>query len=91
MALTIDRTPVFVSTMPANVSDGVISQNGRTVIVRTDDDVQFFRTPTWNRYAVFDVPSLKNPESVTIEPGQTTFLFGSEGKNSPVYRYPVPS
>jgi len=83
-------TPTSVS-MPANVSDGVISQNGRTVIVRTDDDVQFFRTPTWNRYAVFDVPSLKNPESVTIEPGQTTFLFGSEGKNSPVYRYPVPS
>jgi hypothetical protein len=83
-------TPTSVS-MPANVSDGVISRDGRTVIVRTDDDVQFFRTPTWNRYAVFDVPNLKNPESVTIEPGQTTFLFGSEGKNSPVYRYPVPS
>jgi hypothetical protein len=83
-------TPTSVS-MPANVSDGVISRNGRTVIVRTDDDIQFFRTPTWNRYAVFDVPALKNPESVTIEPGQTTFLFGSEGKNSPVYRYPIPS
>ena len=83
-------TPTSVS-MPANVSDGVISRNGRTVIVRTDDDIQFFRTPTWNRIAVFDVPDLKNPESVTIEPGQTTFLFGSEGKNSPVYRYPVPS
>jgi len=83
-------TPTSVS-MPPHVSDGVISRNGRTVIVRTDDDVQFFRTPTWNRIAVFDVPELKNPESVTIEPGQTTFLFGSEGKNSPVYRYPIPS
>lgn len=83
-------TPTSVS-MPANVSDGVISRNGRTVIVRTDDDIHFFRTPTWNRYAVFDVPALKNPESVTIESGQTTFLFGSEGKNSPVYRYPIPS
>jgi len=83
-------TPTSVS-MPANVSDGVISRNGRTVIVRTDDDVLFFRTPTWNRIAVFDVPVLKNPESVTIESGQTTFLFGSEGKNSPVYRYPIPS
>jgi len=83
-------TPTSVS-MPANVSDGVISRDGRTVIVRTDDDIQFFRTPTWNRYAVFDVPALKNPESVTIESGQTTFLFGSEGTNSPVYRYPIPS
>jgi len=83
-------TPTTVS-MPANVSDGVISRNGRTAIVRTDDDVQFFRTPTWDRYAVFDVPHLNDPESVTIEPGQTTFLFGSEGKNAPVYRYPIPS
>ncbi len=83
-------TPTNVS-MPANVSDGVMSRDGRTAIVRTDDDVHFFRIPTWNRYAVFDVPALKNPESVTIESGQTTFLFGSEGKNSPVYRYPIPS
>jgi hypothetical protein len=83
-------TPTSV-TMPAKVSDGVISRDGRTVIVRTDDDVEFFRTPTWQRYAVFQVPALKNPESITIEPGQTTFLFGSEGKTSPVYRYPIPT
>jgi len=83
-------TPTSVP-MPANVSDGVISRDGRTAIVRTDDDVQFFRAPTWDRYAVFDVPHLENPESVTIEPGQTTFLFGSEGETSPVYRYPIPS
>ena len=82
--------PVAVS-MPANVSDGVISRDGRTAILRTDKDIQFFRAPAWHRYAVFDVPVLKNPESVTIEPGQTTFLFGSEGKKSPVYRYPLPS
>jgi hypothetical protein len=78
--------------MPAKVSDAVISRDGRTAIVRTDDNVQFFRmSPAWHRYAIFDVPDLTNPESVTIEPGQTTFLFGSEGKNSPVYRYPIPS
>jgi hypothetical protein len=62
---------------------------GRTVVLRTDDNIQFFRTSGWVRYAVFDVPRLTNPESVTIEPGQTTFLFGSEGKKSPVYRYPL--
>ncbi len=92
--LRTDRANVATPTnvpMPANVSDGVISRNGRTAIVRTDTDIQFFRTPEWTRYAVFDVPKLENPESVTIEPGQTTFLFGSEGKNSPIYRYPVPS
>lgn len=83
-------TPISTS-MPANVSDAVLSRDGRTAIVRTDDNIQFFRAPTWHRYAVFDVPRLKNPESVTIEPGQSTFLFGSEGKKSPVYRYPVPS
>jgi len=83
-------TPTGVS-MPENVGDGVISRDGRIAIVRTDDNVLFFRMPDWHRYAVFDVPVLKNPESVTIEPGQTTFLFGSEGKNSPVYRYPMPS
>jgi hypothetical protein len=75
--------------MPAKVSDGVISRDGRTVVLRTDDNIQFFRTSGWVRYAVFDVPRLTNPESVTIEPGQTTFLFGSEGKKSPVYRYPL--
>ena len=75
--------------MPAEVSDAVISRDGRTAIVRTADNVQFFRTHLWVRYAVFDVPDLVNPESVTIEPGQRTFLFGSEGKNSPVYRYPI--
>ena len=75
--------------MPAEVSDAVISRDGRTAIVRTADNVQFFRTHLWVRYAVFDVPDLENPESVTIEPGQKTFLFGSEGKNSPVYRYPI--
>jgi hypothetical protein len=79
------------TSLPPNVSDGVISRDGRTVILRTDKNIQFFRAPTWDRYAVFDVPVLKNPESVTIEPGQTTFLFGSEGKKSPVYRYPLPS
>ncbi|HJR90635.1 MAG TPA: hypothetical protein VJ782_10800, partial [Aeromicrobium sp.] len=82
--------PTYVS-MPAEVSDAVISRDGRTAIVRTAENVQFFRTRQWVRFAVFDVPDLENPESVTIEPGQTTFLFGSEGKNSPVYRYPIPS
>ena len=82
--------PTRVS-MPARVSDGVLSRDGRLAVVRTDDNIQFFRTSAWNRVAVFDVPALTNPESVTIEPGQTTFLFGSEGKNSPVYRYPMPS
>jgi hypothetical protein len=77
--------------LPPRVSDAVMSRDGQTVILRTDDNVQFFRSPAWNRIAVFDLPDLKNPESVTIEPGQTTFLFGSEGKNSPVYRYPIPS
>jgi len=78
--------------MPAKVSDAVISRDGRTAIVRTDDNVQFLRTMEgWHRYAIFDVPDVANPESVTIEPGQTTFLFGSEGKNSPLYRYPIPS
>ncbi|HUS22781.1 MAG TPA: hypothetical protein VMZ66_12310 [Aeromicrobium sp.] len=82
--------PTYVS-MPAKVSDAVISRDGRTAIVRTAENVQFFRTHLWSRYAVFDVPDLSKPESVTIEPGQTTFLFGSEGSNSPVYRYPIPS
>jgi hypothetical protein len=82
--------PTSVS-MPAEVSDAVISRDGHTAIVRTAENVQFFRTHLWSRYAVFDVPDLQNPESVTFEPGQTTFLFGSEGKNSPIYRYPVPS
>ena len=54
-------------------------------------DLWLYDPTTWEAVGQAETPKLEQGESVTVERGDQTVLLGSEGKNSPIVRVPLPS
>ena len=69
--------------VPEDVSDGTYSIDGTQALLRTRDAVFLVDPGTWQQVGTLDVPKVEQGESIAMEPGGTSFIIGSEGKNSP--------
>jgi hypothetical protein len=72
--------------VPEDVSDGTYSIDGTQALLRTRDAVFLVDPGTWQQVGTLDVPKVEQGESIAMEPGGTSFIIGSEGKNSPLIR-----
>jgi hypothetical protein len=77
--------------MPDWVTDGEFTPDGRRALIKTETEVHIYDPTTWDEMDKIKTHKLKQSESITIEPDQKTFLIGSEGKDSPLVRVPLPA
>lgn len=81
------------SGLAANVSDMTFTPDGRfllcTVAGQAATLVIEFSSGT--QVGTINTDNLPKGESITMEPSGKSFLIGSEGKNSPIYRVVLPS
>ena len=75
--------------MPAVVTDGVMSANGRFALLRTYSDVHLYDARTWKQIRSASTPPQPQGESIAIERSQKSFLIGSEGADSALIRIPL--
>lgn len=75
---------------PQMVTDATFTHDGRQALLRTEDDVWVYDSTSWQPVTRVDTPKLQQGESITVEQGDRTMLLGSEGKNSPLVRIPMP-
>lgn len=71
---------------PEDVSGATFTSDGSQALVRTRDAVHVFDPETWEETRVLSVPEVKQGESISMESDGTSFLIGSEGKESPLIR-----
>lgn len=71
---------------PEDVSDGTFNLDGSQALLRTRKSVHLFDPASWQENGTVEVPEVEQGESIAMEPGGTSFLIGSEGKNSPLIR-----
>jgi hypothetical protein len=74
--------------VPPKVSDGTFTTDGSRVLLRTRDAVHVFDPESWDEVKILSVPPVKQGESIAMEPFGTSFVIGSEGKDSPLIRVP---
>ncbi|MEV7398717.1 hypothetical protein [Aeromicrobium sp. NPDC092404] len=75
--------------MPALVTDGAMSSDGRYALLRTYSDVHLYDARTWQQIRSAETPPQPQGESIAIERSQTSFLIGSEGTGSALLRIPL--
>jgi hypothetical protein len=84
-----EATEVGGSDMPALVTDGAMSADGRYALVRTYTDVSLYDARGWKLIRSHETPSQPQGESIAIERSQHSYLIGSEGENSALIRIPL--
>lgn len=72
--------------MPEDTSDGAFSIDGSQALIRTRESVFVYDPKTWKQVDQISVPKVEQGETIAMEPDGTSFLIGSEGKNSPLIR-----
>lgn len=74
------------------VSDGCFTLSGKYALLRSakTSDTLVFNSTTWTLVDKIPSPTVSKGESITMEPGGKQFLFGSEGKKSPIIRVTLP-
>lgn len=75
---------------PRAVSDATYTHDGAWALLRTNDDIWVYDTTTWQPVQKIKGPDLVQGESIAVEAGDTSFLVGTEGENSPIVRLPLP-
>ena len=75
---------------PEAVTDATFTHAGTRALLRTNKDVWIYDPKRWEPISKVETPKLEQGESVTVERGDRTMLLGSEGKNSPILRVPLP-
>lgn len=79
--------------LPANVSDGTFTPDGNFMLFTVAGKTQVFVVDfaTGTQVDTISIPVLSKGESITMEPEGKSFLVGSEGRNSPIYRVVLPA
>ena len=80
-----------VGEAPEGVTDATFTHSGKWAVLRTEDDLWLYDPTSWQAVGQVETPKLEQGESVTVERSDQTVLLGSEGKNSPLVRVPVPA
>lgn len=84
-----EATEMAGSDMPAMVTDGAMSADGRYALVRTYTDVSLYDARSWELIRSHETPSQPQGESIAIERSQHSYLIGSEGASSALIRIPL--
>ncbi|MCP9953239.1 hypothetical protein LUW76_32670 [Actinomadura madurae] len=83
-----------VGDAPAIATDGAFSPDGRTCVIRTYFGARVYSVGAGGRpgktLESINLPTQAQGESVTYAADGESLLVGSEGKNQPVYRVPLP-
>ncbi|SNR47193.1 hypothetical protein [Actinomadura mexicana] len=83
-----------VGDAPAIATDGAFAPDGRTCVIRTYFGARLYSVGADGRpgktIESLDLPRQVQGESVTYTPDGRSLLVGSEGRNQPVYRLPLP-
>ncbi|MER7211392.1 hypothetical protein ABT340_30440 [Streptosporangium sp. NPDC000239] len=89
--LRTDRTNVLrkVGSAPIMATDAAYAPDGSSYVIRTYFSATVYR-PSGDQIARLSMPQLEQAESITYTPDGKAVLTGSEGRNSPVYRVPLP-
>jgi WD40 repeat protein len=69
---------------PRKVSDGAISPDGDSVVLRNASKLYVYDTTSHALVQTVDSPPLRKGESVAFNPSGRSILVGSEGKKSPL-------
>lgn len=80
-----------VGDAPEGVTDATFTHSGQWAVLRTEKELWLYDPATWEAVGEGETPKLEQGESVTVERGDQTVLLGSEGKNSPIVRVPLPN
>jgi hypothetical protein len=75
---------------PRAVTDATFTHTGDWALLRTNHEIWVYNPKTWEPVQRVETPDLDQGESITVERGDRTVLLGSEGKNSPIVRVPLP-
>lgn len=75
--------------MPAIITDGAMSADGRYALLRSYSDAYLYDATTWKPIRSAQTPAQKQGESIAIERSQKSFLIGHEGANSELIRVPL--
>lgn len=83
----------ITSAMPALVTDMCFTINGQWLLVRSKKtpNVLVFDHLNWKQAGTITCPKQAKGESITCEPNGKSFLIGSEGDDSPLYRVILPT
>jgi hypothetical protein len=74
--------------VPEDVSDGAFTVDGEQAVLRTRKEVYLVDPASWQTTGTVPVPPVEQGESIAMEPSGTSFVVGSEGKDSPLIRVP---
>lgn len=81
-----NRATNLNKSVPVDTSDGTFTIDGSRALIRTGEAVHVFDPETWTEVERLSVPAVENGESISMEPGGTSFIIGSEGESSPLIR-----
>lgn len=89
--LRTDRTNVLrkVGSAPIMATDAAYAPDGSSFVIRTYFSATVYRAPG-DQIARISMPQLEQAESIAYTLDGKALLTGSEGRNSPVYRVPLP-
>ncbi len=89
--LRTDRTNVLrkVGSAPIMATDAAYAPDGSSFVIRTYFSATVYRA-SGDQIARMSMPQLEQAESVTYTLDGKALLTGTEGRNSPVYRVPLP-
>lgn len=76
---------------PTAVTDATYTSGGTHALLRTNDEIWVYDPATWELKVQQETPKVRQGESIAVERDNRTVLIGSEGKNSPIVRIPVPT
>lgn len=85
--LRLDVTNVAVDLgirMPKKVTDGAFSADGAWAVLTDGREAHVLDSGTWAVVRTIPLPPVRQGESLAFHPDGTSFLIGSEGKQSPL-------
>ncbi|MEU6412116.1 hypothetical protein [Microbispora sp. NPDC046933] len=90
--LRTDKVNVLrrVGPAPVMATDAAYAPDGSSFVIRTYFSASVYRSPG-KLIAHVTMPPLRQAESIAYTRDGTALLTGSEGKDSPVYRVPLPA
>jgi hypothetical protein len=78
------------ATVPGVVTDAAFTPDGRYVVARDYGTAHVLDATTFEEVASKDLPKVEQGESLAVEADGTSYLVGSEGKDSPLIRVLLP-
>ncbi|MRJ76375.1 hypothetical protein GEV29_07485 [Aeromicrobium sp. SMF47] len=89
-----NRVRVLDATVPGMLTDAAFTPDGAYVVARSYSRAYVLDARTWKQVDTLALPSVRQGETLAMEPDGRSILVGSEGGDSPLFRVaftaPVP-